>query len=162
MTESVDPLRTQLARLLAWEEAHVGFDKAVEGIPTAQRGARAPGFDHSPWQLIEHMRIAQKDILDFCLNPGYIHTLEWPGDYWPKTPGPADDAAWDKSLADFKADREAIANLALDARVDLFALVPAGEGPQTYLRAILLVADHAAYHVGQLIAVRRALGVWGP
>ena len=160
MTESVDPLRTQLARVLAWEEAHVGFDKAVESIPAADRGARARGFDHSPWELVEHMRIAQKDILEFCVNPSYVHTMKWPDDYWPETQAPADDAAWEKSLADYKADRDAVADLALDARVDLFALVPTGEGPQTYLRAILLVADHAAYHVGQLIAVRRALGIW--
>ena len=160
MTDSVDPLRTQLARILAWEEAHVGFDKAVEGIPAADRGGRAPGFDHSVWELVEHMRIAQKDILDFCLNPGYVHTMKWPEEYWPKTPAPADDAMWHESLADYKADRDAVADLALDIRVDLFARVPTGQAPQTYLRAILLVAEHAAYHVGQLIAVRRALGNW--
>ena len=160
MTETVDPLRTQLARLLVWEEAHVGFDTAVDGIPPAQRGALARGFEHSPWQLVEHMRLAQKDILDFCVNPGYVHLLKWPEEYWPKTPGPADDASWEQSLADFRADREALRDLVLDARVDLFALVPTGEGPQTYLRAVLLVADHDAYHVGQLIAVRRALGIW--
>ena len=160
MTESLGPLRAHLVRLLDWEEAHVGLDKAVDGIPAAQRGSRPRGLEHTPWQLVEHMRIAQKDLLDFCRNKRYSHALEWPRDYWPAAAGPPDAKAWRASIADFDNDRRKLKRLVRDSRVDLFALVPTGKGNQTYLRAILLVADHNAYHVGQLVAVRRALGVW--
>jgi hypothetical protein len=155
-----DPLRAQLVRLLDWEEAHVGFDKAVEGIPPARRGSHASGFEHSPWQLLEHIRLAQKDLLAFCVDRNYVHTLTWPDDYWPRTPAPPRPSAWDDSVADFRADREKLKQLASDVRVDLFAPVPTGTGEQTYMRALMLVVDHNAYHLGQLIAVRRALGVW--
>jgi len=160
MSDSPDPLRAYLARILDWDEAHVGFDAAVGGIPDDKRGARARGFEHSPWQLLEHMRIAQKDILDFCVNARYVHELKWPDDYWPGQPAPPAAQAWDGSVAAFKADREALKQLAADQRIDLFGLVPTGKGPQTYLRAILLVTDHNAYHLGQLVAVRRAIGAW--
>lgn len=158
--ESSDPLRQQLVRLLDWEEAHVGFDKSVEGIPADKRGSHAAGFEHTPWQLLEHLRIAQEDLLEFCVNPQYVHARTWPDDYWPKSPGPADGKTWDQSIADFKADREKLKALARDTTVDLFATVPTGKGQQTYLRTILLVVDHNAYHLGQLVAVRRALGIW--
>ena len=160
MGDSSKRLRAQLERLLDWEEAHASFDKAVDGIPADRRGSRAAGFEHSPWQLLEHMRLAQKDLLDFCVNPRYAHALRWPDDYWPSSPEPPRATAWAASVADFEADREKLKELVTDASVDLFALVPTGQGQQTYLRAILLVADHNAYHVGQLIAVRRALGLW--
>jgi hypothetical protein len=150
--------RDHVARLLDWEEAHVGFDKAIDGIPVGPRGSRAPGFEHSPWQLVEHMRLAQDDILDFCLNPQYEHTMKWPDDYWP-APAPASEAAWDDSIAAFKRGRERLQALARDVE-DLTAKVPTGKDKQTYLRAILLMADHTAYHVGQLVAARRALGIW--
>jgi len=153
-----DPIREHLARVLDWEEAHVGFDKAVDGIPPAKRGAHAPGFEHSPWQLVEHIRIAQEDILDFCVNAKYHHDKKWPDDYWPKDSTP-DDASWKASLASFAESREKMKQLAREVK-DLTAPVPTGKSNQTYLRAILLVADHAAYHVGQLVAVRRALGIW--
>lgn len=153
-------LREQLVRLLDWEEAHVGFDKAADAVPADRRGSRAAGFEHSPWQLLEHLRLAQKDLLDFCVNPRYVQALAWPDDYWPTSPAPPDAAAWAKSIAGFEADREKLKALVSDAKVDLFALVPTGKGQQTYLRAILLIADHNAYHVGQLVAVRRALGIW--
>lgn len=159
VNDSSERLRAQLVRLLDWEEAHVGFAKAVEGIPAEQRGARPAGFDHSPWQLLEHLRLAQKDLLDFCVNAHYEHTMKWPDDYWPKDPAPPDAAAWDASVADYQEDLEKTKQVIRD-NVDLFALVPTGTGKQTCLRAILLIADHAAYHVGQLVAVRRALGLW--
>jgi len=151
-------LRNQLIRLLDWEEAHVGFDTAVDGIPVGKRGASANGFEHSPWQLLEHMRVAQEDILDFCVNANYQHSLKWPDDYWPK-PAPPNDAAWQDSVASFTRSREEVKALARDVE-DLTARVPTGKDNQTYLRAILLVADHTAYHVGQLVALRRALGIW--
>ena len=160
MDEPLDPLRAHLVRLLDWEEAHVGFDKAVAGIPAAVHGAQASGFEHSPWQLLEHLRLAQSDLLDFAVNPQYVHALEWPGDYWPRDPAPPNAAAWDQSIDAFKADRGRLMQLVRNTAVDLFATVPTGTGPQTCLRAILLVADHNAYHLGQLVAVRRALGIW--
>jgi uncharacterized damage-inducible protein DinB len=153
-----DAFRDHLVRVLDWEEAHVGFDKAIDGIPADKRGARAPGFEHSPWQLLEHMRLAQEDILDFCVNANYHHNMKWPDDYWPKA-APPNDAAWSDSIASYKRKREKMKALAREIE-DLTALVPTGKGNQTYLRAILLVADHNAYHVGQLVAVRRALGIW--
>ncbi len=151
-------IRDHLVRLLDWEDAHVGFDAAVAGIPSKARGALAPGFQHSPWQLVEHIRLAQDDILDFCLNASYTHTMKWPDDYWPAA-SPADAGAWDASIAAFGEARERMKALAREVE-DLTALVPTGKGNQTYLRAILLLADHTAYHVGQLVDVRRALGVW--
>jgi len=153
-----DAIRDHLVRVLDWEEAHVGFDKAVDGIPANKRGAKAPGFEHSAWQLLEHMRLAQEDIYDFCVNPEYVHTMKWPDDYWP-APEPPDAAAWDRSIASFTRTRDKMKALARDV-ADLTALVPTGKGHQTYMRAILLAADHTAYHVGQLVYLRRALGIW--
>jgi uncharacterized damage-inducible protein DinB len=159
MRESTAAFRDHLARVLDWEDAHVGFDKAVDGIPDDKRGARAAGFEHSPWQLVEHIRLAQDDILDFCVNAAYEHTMKWPDDYWPANPAPPTRDAWADSLASYERSREALKRLARDVE-DLTAAVPTGKANQTYLRAILLTADHTAYHVGQLIAVRRALGIW--
>ena len=152
-------IRDHLVRSLDWEEAHVGFGKAVDGIPPEKRGARATGFEHSPWQLVEHIRLAQEDILDFCVNAHYEHDKKWPDDYWPKNPAPASDQAWRDSLASYKRSLDAMKQLAREVD-DLGASVPTGKPDHTYLRAILLVIDHNAYHVGQLIDVRRALGIW--
>ena len=159
MTLPSDPLRAHLVRLLDWDEAHASFDKAVTGLAAEKRGALALGFEHSPWQLLEHLRIAQADILDFCRNPAYVHDRTWPDDYWPKHPEPPDASAWDRSVGAYRSDLDAMKTLAR-SQSDLFALVPTGTDNQTYLRAIFLVADHAAYHIGQLVAVRRALGQW--
>jgi hypothetical protein len=153
-------LRHHLIRLLDWEEAHVGFDTAIDGIPVDRRAAHATGFERSPWELVEHMRLAQEDILDFCVNANYEHKMKWPDDYWPG-PTPPSDAGWNKSVASFTRSRAKVKALIRDVE-DITAKVPTGKGSQTYLRAFLLVADHAAYHVGQLVAVRRALGIWGP
>lgn len=151
-------LRSHLARLLDWEDAHRGFDAAVRDIPSGLRGMRPDGMPYSPWELVEHMRLAQRDILDFCRDPGYE---EPPGmaAYWPTDPEPPTAEAWDESVAAFRADRAALRELATDPDMDLFAAVPRGAG-QTTLRELLLVADHNAYHTGQLIAVRRLLGIW--
>lgn len=153
-----DPLRQQLADALAWKDAHADFDAAIEGIPADKRGARPHGLPYSAWQLLEHLRIAQHDILDFCVNPDY-EEMTWPDDYWPKSPEPPDAAAWDKSVEQYKADREKVAALATDPKIDLTARIPHGQG-QTYLREVLLVLDHAAYHVGELVLLRRLLGIW--
>jgi uncharacterized damage-inducible protein DinB len=159
MRDAISAIRDHLVRVLDWDDAHVAFDRAVADIPSDQRGTRAPGFEHTVWQLLEHIRIAQLDILDFCVNAEYAHTMRWPDDYWPRDPAPPAPQAWTDSIAAYARDREALKALARDTE-DLTALVPTGKGTQTYLRALLLTADHTAYHVGQIVAVRRALGIW--
>lgn len=157
---STDPLRAHLARLLTWQDAHVGFEAAVEALPAGLRGVQPAGLPYSPWQLLEHLRIAQRDILRFCRDPGYVEP-KWPDDYWPPAHEPPDVGAWDRSVADFLRDRAELARLAQDEDVDLHAPIPHGAG-QTYLRELLLAADHNAYHLGELVAVRRLLGAWPP
>ena len=158
MPESSAALRTQLGRILSWQDAHVGFEKTVEGLAPKLRGKRVEGFPHSPWELVEHLRITQHDILDFCRNPKY-EELKWPDDYWPKSPAPPSGAAWTRSIAEFRRDRKTFEHLAADKKIDLLAAIPHGTS-QTYLREILLVADHTSYHVGQIVALRRQLGIW--
>jgi uncharacterized damage-inducible protein DinB len=152
-----DALRKQLTAILDWQSAHVGFDAAVDGIPAELRGVQPEGLPYSPWQLLEHMRLCQLDILEFCRNPAYQEPpME---DYWPKTVAPPTSSSWDESISSFLNDREALKKMAADPRIDIFAAIPHGAG-QTYLREILLVADHNAYHLGQLVAVQRLLGCW--
>jgi uncharacterized damage-inducible protein DinB len=151
-------LREQLARYLDWHDAHADFDTAIKDIPPKLRGAVPEGLPYSPWQLLEHLRLAQHDILDFCVNPSYKE-MRWPDDYWPTSASPPSAAAWDGSIAGYRSDLEAMQRLARDPRIDLFATIPHGSG-QTYLREILLVVDHAAYHIGQIVLVRRLLGDW--
>ena len=151
-------LRDHVAKLLGWQEAHAGFDKAVAELPEPLRGRVPQGLPYSPWQLVEHMRITQHDILDFCRNPAY-QEVSWPDDYWPRSPAPPSAAAWDETLRRFREDRIALQRLARDPAIDLAARIPHGTG-QTYLRELLLAADHTAYHVGELIVVRRLLGAW--
>lgn len=150
-------LRDHLKKLLGWEDTHVSFDSAVKGVSPEIRGRQPEGYPHSLWQLVEHIRICQRDILDFSLDPSY-RELKWE-EYWPETVGPPTEDAWEKSIAGFQADLERIKELAMDKSIDLFAAIPHGTG-QTYLRELLLVADHNAYHVGQLVAVRRLLDNW--
>ena len=153
-------LRTQIADFVGdWQQAHVTFDASLKGLPVRLRGAVPAGLEHSIWQIVEHMRIAQADILDFCVNPKYEHTMKWPDDYWPRQRPPSSAAEWSESIQSYGRSREQLKRLARDVH-DLTALVPTGKGSQTYLRAILMTADHTAYHVGQLVAVRRALGLW--
>ena len=152
-------LRQQLVTCLDWHDAHTDFDHAVAGIPPELRGVAPAGLPHSPWQLLEHLRIAQHDILDFTLHADYLEK-KWPDDYWPSA-APPTATAWDESVAAYRRDRAAMQAVARDPDVDLFARIPHGSG-QTYLREILLVVDHAAYHLGQLVLVRRLLGNWTP
>jgi hypothetical protein len=154
-------LRGQLVDFLNSTNAHADFDTVVSGIPARLRGVVPVGFAHSLWHLVEHMRIAQADILDFCVNPRYEHTMKWPEDYWLPSPAPKSSAAWTNSIAAFKRDLKAMQRLAKNPRLDLFAKIPHGSG-QTYLREVLLVGDHNAHHLAQLIDVRRALGNWKP
>lgn len=151
-------MRELLRRALAWEDAHVSFDKAVDGIPPDLRGQQPAGAPYSPWQLVEHLRITQHDILDFCVNPDY-EEMKWPDAYWPPTPAPPSPAAWDDSVSRSQEDRRALEALAANEDIDLAARIPHGSG-QTYMRELVLVIDHSAYHVGQLVLVRRLLGVW--
>ena len=153
-------MRKQLADFLDWHHAHVGFDEAVKGMPSKLRGAVPTGFAHSAWQIVEHIRTAQSDILSFCRSRSY-REKKWPEDYWPKTSSPKNAEAWNASLAAFRRGRKAMQRLAVDGRIDLLAKVPNGTG-QTYIRELLLVADHTAYHVAQIVDIRRALGVWKP
>lgn len=155
---SEEAIRQQVGRLLAWEDAHVGFDAAIDGIPEAVRGKKPEGLPYPPWQLLEHLRRTQRDILQFCRNSDY-QELNWPADYWPPSGETPTPGAWDESVAQFRQDRTALQQLAIDPKIDLTATIPHGSG-QTYLRELLLVADHSAYHVGELVVVRRLLGVW--
>jgi uncharacterized damage-inducible protein DinB len=151
-------LREQLAKFLEWSEAHMGFDAAVSDLPPTLQGKQPAGLPYSPWQLLEHMRITQHDILDFCVNPKY-EEMSWPDDYWPASAEPSSAKAWTESVEQFKRDRSALQRLGRDPAIDLEDPIPHGKG-QTYLRELLLVADHTAYHLGELIVVRRLLGAW--
>lgn len=152
-----DPLRVQLLTLLDFKEAHVDFDKAVDGVPPEARGRIPAGASHSLWQILEHLRIAQNDIWDFSVNAGYTDK-KWPDDYWPKDAAPPDEQAWDESIAAYRRDREAMIALVQD-QPDLFAKIPHGTG-QTYVREVVLVSHHASYHLGEMVTIRRLLGVW--
>jgi uncharacterized damage-inducible protein DinB len=153
-----DPVREHLALVLDWHEAHATLDQAVKGLPPRLRGALAQGLPHSIWQLVEHIRLAQKDILEFATRVRY-RNKNWPADYWPKRPAPPSPEAWRNSLRDYHADLRALAALARNAKLALDQPVPSGTG-QTILRELLLTVDHTAYHVGQIVLVRRALGAW--
>jgi DinB superfamily len=152
-----DVLREHLTKLLNWEDAHAGFDKAISGIPENLRGIQPKGLPYSAWQILEHLRLCQWDILDFCRNPNY-EELNFE-EFWPKSAEPPSPSAWEESVASFRRDRDALQALANDRTIRLFDAIPHGQG-QTYLREILLVADHNAYHVADLVAIRRVLGIW--
>ena len=154
--EKLEDLRNLLARLLEWEDAHVGFDATIDGIPPELRGTLPEGLPYSAWQLLEHLRLCQRDILDFCRDPDYVDPKSM-AEYWPASAAPPTAKAWDESVAEFRADREAMKLIALHH--DLFAAIPHGTG-QTYLREVVLLADHNAYTLGQLVVLRRLLGIW--
>ena len=151
-------LREHVVQLLNGGSAHADFDSAVKGLPAELRGKRPKGLPYSPWELLEHLRIAQWDILEFSRN-GHHESPKWPEGYWPKSPAPPSAAAWTKSVKAFRSDLDAMCALVSDSSVDLFARIPGGDG-QTVLREALLVADHNAYHTGQLVLARRLLGAW--
>ena len=151
-------LRQHLLDLLTGSNAHADFEAAIKDLPAILRGKRPKGADHSPWELLEHLRIAQWDILDFSRSPKYKER-PWPSSYWPASAEPPDDKAWDKSVRAFRKDLKTFCALISDPAIDLHAKIPHGSG-QTILREALLIADHNAYHVGQLILVRRLLGAW--
>ncbi len=151
------PLREHLVALLRGGNAHATFDQAVRGLKPRLRGARPAGLPYSPWELLEHMRIAQWDILEFTRDASHA-SPQWPEGYWPRSERP-NAGAWEKSVRQFRADLKAMEKIVAGRSTDLYARIPHGDG-QTYLREALLVADHNAYHLGQLVTVRRLLGDW--
>jgi len=150
-----DPLRRHLDNLLKMEGAHISLQDAVKDFPDGLRGRKPAGAPHTAWQLLEHLRLAQEDILDFSRNPNYQERA-FPDDYWPATEAPPDAAAWDRSVAQFESDLKEMRALIADPSHDLMAKFPHGQG-QTLLREALLVADHNSYHLGQLMFLRKTL-----
>jgi len=151
-------LRQHLLELLRGGHAHADFESAIRNVPPALRGKRPKGAEHSPWEILEHLRIAQWDILEFSRDAAH-RSPEWPGGYWPRMAAPPDEKAWDKSVRAFRRDLKAMCELVENPRTDLYARIPHGDG-QTILREALLAADHNAYHLGELVLARRMLGGW--
>jgi hypothetical protein len=151
-------LRQHLLYLLKEGGAHAKFEDVIKDFPAKLRGQKIPNFPHTAWMLLEHLRIAQRDILEFSRNPKH-KSPKWPDGYWPKTDAPPSPVAWTKSIATFRKDLKAMESLIRNPKTDLYAPLPWGEG-QTVLREALLVADHNAYHIGQLVTLRRLLGAW--
>jgi hypothetical protein len=151
-------VRRWIVWLLGGGGAHVKFEDAIEDFPAKLLGKKPRHLPYSAWQLLEHMRLAQADILDFSVNAAYKE-LEWPADYWPKTVSPPDPAAWEKSVRQFRAGLRRMQKLVQNPKTDLQTPIPWGSG-QTILREALLLADHNAYHLGELVVLRRLLGAW--
>jgi len=151
-------LREHLLYLLSGGGAHAKFDDVVKGMPEKLRGVKPVGLPHSAWMLLEHLRLAQWDILEFNRNSKHVSPA-WPEGYWPSSEAPQSAKAWDKSIQQFHKDLKAMQDLVADSKTDLYARIPWGDG-QTVLREALLVADHNAYHVGQIVDLRRLLGAW--
>ena len=151
-------LREHLANVLSGHGAHIDWKATFAGVPPKMRGVRPKGLPYSLWELLEHMRIAQWDILEFSRDAKHV-SPEWPAGYWPAPQAPPNAQAWDKSLKSFERDLAAMKKLVNSPKTDLFAKIPHGTG-QTVLREAILVADHNSYHLGQALAVRRILGIW--
>jgi hypothetical protein len=158
--ESTDPLIAQLLALLRGGQAHAGFDAAVQDFPAELRGKVPENLPYSAWQLLDHMRITQRDILNFSAPPtGGYHAIHWPDDYWPKSPEPPSPGAWDQAIASIRSDQQKFEALLLKPSADLYKPFLWGDG-QNLLRETLLIADHNAYHLGELVLLRRLLGIW--
>ena len=151
-------LRQQLIELLRGRNAHADFEQAIDGLPAALRGVRPKGVPFTAWRLVEHLRIAQWDILEFSRSVKHA-SPEWPKGYWPEGDAPPTASAWTRSVAAFRQDLKAMQALVKNPKTDLYAPIPGGTG-QSILREAMLAADHNAYHVGQLILLRRLLGAW--
>jgi hypothetical protein len=149
--------REAMGKMLNQSEAHVDWKEALEEVPVKMRGVRPPGSPHSLWELLEHARIAQWDILEFSRDPKHV-SPDFPSGYWPESQAPPSEAAWDKSVKDFLRDMQSMARLFTETK-DLLMPIPHGSG-QTILREALLAADHNAYHLGQFVLIRRLLGNW--
>jgi hypothetical protein len=151
-------LREHLVKLLTGGDAHADFEAATKDFPAELQGKTPEGAEHSPWEVLEHLRTAQWDILDFSRNPEYKER-EWPKEYWPETPAPPNATAWSKSAKAFESDLKEMCDLVADEKTDLFAKISHGNG-QTILREALVVSDHNAYHLGEMVLLRRLLGAW--
>ncbi len=158
MSQSDQVLRNLLVSFLKDANAHATFEQAIADFPSDFYNARVKSIPYTAWELLEHIRLAQWDILDFMRNPDYV-TPDWPRDYWPKPGQEADQAAWNATIEQIRSDLQVIQEIAANPKIDLMSELPHAKG-YTYLREMLLVIDHNAYHVGQLITLRRALGIW--
>jgi len=153
------PVREHILKLLEGGHAHVTFEAAIKGIPAALRGKRPKGVEHSLWEILEHMRIAQWDILEFSRDPNHV-SPEWPKGYWPSPDAQADMAMWNETIRQFRSDLAAMKAIVADPNTDLYQPIPHGYGGHTVLREALLIADHNAYHVGALVTTLQLLGAW--
>jgi hypothetical protein len=151
-------LRRQLVELLTGEHAHAGFRKSIDGLDPALRGRRPGPGTHSIYEELEHLRLAQEDILRYTLDPGW-KSPPWPEGYWPSGPEPT-EAEWSASVKGFESDLQELAAVARRPDLELTAQIPHGEKGHSYLREILLAADHNAYHLGQIVLTRKLLGAW--
>lgn len=156
---SDDALRQQLVNLLMVQQAHMGFEDAVANFPQEHINTNPPQVEYTFWHLIEHIRICQWDILDYIRNPNY-HELEWPKGYWPDPSAKTDWVGWNKTIQDFLRDRQALVDIVKDPATDLYAQIPHGYEGHNILREILVVADHNAYHIGELGILRQVMGLW--
>ena len=154
MSQSVQ-LRAQLVDAIRGHQAHVDFDSAVADFPVEARSQKPGNAPHTPWQLLEHMRIAQHDILEFSCNPNH-KSPKWPDEYWPKSDAPPDTKAWDEAVRRFQSDARELNQFVQDLQNDLFQPIPGGDG-QTLLREALLVAAHNSYHLGQLVFLKKMI-----
>ena len=160
MPAKLDPLRKELVFQLNGGNAHAPLEKVVAGMPTKLQGTVPNGLPYSAWQLLEHLRIAQDDIIEFCTSKNY-REKKWPDDYWPKDPAPPNSRAWNASVRRIRADRERFIRLISSSHVDIFAPLAWGQG-QTLFHEACLIIDHNAYHLGEMVTVRRLLGTWPP
>ena len=158
MSSEDQSLRDHVLYVLEGGGAHLDFEQAIADIPESMRGAKVDGCPHTAWKLLEHLRICQWDILEFSRDPDHVSPT-FPDGLWPEEDGPVDAEAWENSINEFRSDREQMIELVANPETDLFAPIPHGTG-QTILREALLVADHNAYHLGQLVFLRRCLGIW--
>jgi len=152
-------LRTQLVALLRGGQAHATFSEAVADFPANRISERPEGVPYSAWQLLEHIRITLHDLLEFAINPGYVE-LDWPADYWPKSPTPELKQSWKATVKAIEADLKSLEALVHSPESNLYATIPWGKNNETLLREVLLAADHTSYHIGELILLRRLLGSW--
>lgn len=152
-------LRNQLVRMLTVQQAHMGLEDAVKNFPAKDYNTRPLNVDYSFWHLLEHLRITQWDILDYCRNPNYKE-LEWPKGYWPAKDATTDAKGWQQTIDQFIADRNALVAIVNNPQTDLYAQIPHGAAGHNILREILVVADHNAYHIGELGILRQVVGNW--
>ena len=157
MSESL--IRQELVNLLTVQQAHMQFEDAVKDFPIAHINTRPAGLDYSFWHLLEHIRICQWDILDYCRNADY-KLIEWPREYWPAKDANTDETGWKKTIADYLSDRAALITLIQDPKTDLYKAIPHGYGGHTIFREILVVGSHNAYHIGEFGILRGMMGLW--